>query len=169
MCNILKLLVISIFPVMIGCGGPETDKPGTFDNNNHNNSPSEGVQQQVPMEDKIFISINGLKISATLVENSTTKALLEKLSAGSVTYVADDYGNFEKVGDLPWTLPRNDENITTQPGDLILFMGKSISIYYDTNQWTLTRLGKIDNKTQRELKEFLNAGKGTVTITLSLK
>ena len=84
------------------------------------------------------------------------------------TYVAHDYGNFEKVGDIGHTLPQNNENITTGLGDIILYHGTSICIYYDTNTWNFTRLGKINGITQAELKTFLNANGNNVTITLSL-
>lgn len=70
---------------------------------------------------------------------------------------------------MPWSLPRNDENITTVPGDLILYLGKNFVIYCDTNQWDFTRIGRVDGKSQAELKTFLNAGKGNVKITLSLE
>ena len=76
-----------------------------------------------------------------------------------------DYGSFEKVGDLPQSLPRNDETITTVPGDIILYQGSKITIYYDENTWDFTKLGHIDNITQEELKAIL--GGGDVTVTLS--
>ncbi len=63
-----------------------------------------------------------------------------------------DYGNFEKVGPLGTDLPRNDEQITTEPGDLILYQGNSFVIYYDTNSWNFTRIGKINNATQAGIK-----------------
>lgn len=71
-----------------------------------------------------------------------------------------------KVGPFPKSLPRNDEQISTEAGDLILYQGNSFVIYYDTNSWNFTRLGKIDNVTQQELKEIL--GSGSVTAVLSL-
>ena len=80
---------------------------------------------------------------------------------------AHDYGNFEKVGDLGFSLPRNDTQITTTPGDLILYQGNQFTIYYDENSWNFTKLGHVDNMTQEELKKLL--GDGDVTITLSLK
>ena len=77
-----------------------------------------------------------------------------------------DYANFEKVGPLGFSLPRNDKSITTTPGDIILYQGNQITIYYDTNTWNFTKLGKIENLTQKELKEIL--GNGDVTVTFSL-
>lgn len=111
------------------------------------------------------IQIGDNVLTATLVQNSSTEALIEMLSEGSVTIEMSDYANMEKVGALPQSLPRNDEQINTDAGDLILYQGKSFVIYYDTNSWSLTRLGKIDNVTRQELKEIL--GSGSVTAVLS--
>lgn len=63
-----------------------------------------------------------------------------------------DYGSFEKVGNLPWKLPTNDEEITTEPGDLILYQGDKITVYYDENTWNFTKLGRL-NATSEEIKE----------------
>lgn len=78
-----------------------------------------------------------------------------------------DYAHMEKVGTLGVRLPRNDEWIQTDSGDLILYQGHYMVIYYDRNSYSLTRLGKIINVTQDELKNAL--GKGNVTVVLSLE
>jgi hypothetical protein len=72
----------------------------------------------------------------------------------------------EKVGPLGMDLPRNDEQITAEAGDIILYQGSALVIYYAPNSWNFTRLGKINNVTAEELREIL--GDGNVTITLSL-
>ena len=115
---------------------------------------------------KINIQIGDRKLTATLVNNSSTKALVELLSDGPVTIEMEDYANMEKVGTLPKSLPRNDKWMNTDAGDLILYQGKSFVIYYDKNSWELTKLGKIDGVSKQELKEIL--GNGDVTVTLSL-
>ncbi|MDD5929339.1 MAG: cyclophilin-like fold protein [Spirochaetales bacterium] len=106
------------------------------------------------------------ELTATLVDNSSAMAFYELLEKGSVTIKMTDYGNFEKVGPLGTKLPRNDTQITTQAGDIILYQGNQITIYYDTNSWNFTRLGKIDGVTQAELKKIL--GKGDVTAVFSV-
>ena len=90
---------------------------------------------------------------AHLEDNSSAKALTEKLSEGEISVDMSDYGNFEKVGDLPWELPTNDESITTEPGDIILYQGSKITIYYDENTWDFTRLARIEDVTKEELLE----------------
>lgn len=113
------------------------------------------------------IQAGEISFTASLADNSSAEALKELLSQGPLTIEMHDYGNFEKVGPIGTDLPRNDEQITTEPGDLILYQGNSFVIYYDTNSWNFTRLGKINNATQEELKEAL--GSGNVTVTLSLQ
>lgn len=123
--------------------------------------------QPAMSNNKMEITIGDNNLTATLADNSSAAALLELLKDGSVTVLMHDYGNFEKVGNLPTTLPRNDQNITTEAGDIILYQGNSIVIYYDHNTWNFTRLGKIDNITQNELKSIL--GSGNITATFSLQ
>lgn len=103
---------------------------------------------------------------ATLADNSSTEALKEILAEGPITIDMRDYVNMEKVGSLGTNLPRNDEQITIEPGDLILYQGNAFVIYYAPNSWNFTRIGKIDDVTQKELKEVL--GNGDVKVTLSL-
>ncbi len=114
---------------------------------------------------KITITVNNQKLSATLVDNSSTKALLEKLEDGPITIDMHDYGNFEKVGSLGFDLPRNDEELSTDAGDIILYQGNSFVIYYDKNNWNFTKLGHINNISKTELKTLLGSGNVTATIS----
>ena len=106
------------------------------------------------------------KLTATLADNSSALAFYELLKKGPLTVDMHDYGSFEKVGSLGTTLPRNDTQITTAAGDIILYQGNQITIYYDTNGWNFTRLGKVDGATQAELKKIL--GKGDVTAVFEI-
>ena len=105
-------------------------------------------------------------LAARLADNSSATAFYELLKQGPVTIKMHDYGNFEKVGPLGTILPRNDTQITTTAGDIILYQGNQITIYYDTNNWNFTRLGKVDGVTQAELKKIL--GKGDVTAVFEI-
>jgi len=104
-------------------------------------------------------------LAATLSDNRSADAFAGLLKKGSVTVKMHDYGSFEKVGPLGTTLPRTDTQITTQAGDIILYQGNQITIYYDTNSWNFTRLGKIRGVSQKELKAVL--GPGSVTAVFS--
>lgn len=120
------------------------------------------------MIQKLYISIGSVTKTATLAINSSTQALVAQLQKGDITYEASDYGNFEKVGTLGYTFPQNNTQISTEPGDLILYQGSALCIYYDTNSWDFTRIGKLDNMTQADIKTWVNAGGGSVIVTLSL-
>jgi|GEM_PF-118241 len=115
----------------------------------------------------LVIEAGETRFYANLEDNSSAKALIEKLNSGPLTVDMHDYGSFEKVGSLPWTLPRNDEQITTVPGDVILYQGDQITIYYDRNSWSFTRLAKIGNASKEELLAAL--GDGDISVTLYLE
>ena len=118
--------------------------------------------------DRLFYAhVNGKVLKILAAENSSADAFLDLLKSGDVPVEMHDYGSFEKVGPLGTTLPRNDEQITTEPGDVILYQGDQITIYYDVNNWSFTRLGKVQDLSQAELKEILGSGNVTVTFSLS--
>ena len=100
--------------------------------------------------------------------SSSIDGVVAQLQKGNITYEAHDYGNFEKVGPLGYTFPENNEQINTVPGDLILYQGSNLCIYYDTNSWDFTRIGKLDNMTQADIRTWVNAGGGNVSVTLSI-
>ena len=112
-----------------------------------------------------YIHVNDAVLAVKAENNSSAEALMQLLGTGDITITMHDYGSFEKVGPLGTTIPRNDEDITTTPGDIILYQGNQITIYYDENRWDFTKLGHIDIG-QDELKAVL--GSGDVTVTLSV-
>ena len=112
----------------------------------------------------MYITVGDQALTATFADNPSAEEFRALLAQGPVTVTMEDYGGFEKVGPLGATLTRSDERITTQPGDIILYQGDQITIYYDTNTWTFTRLARIDDPSG--LRELL--GDGTVQVTFSL-
>ncbi len=116
--------------------------------------------------DRIQIKVKDEILDVKLEDNSLVTAFVEKLKNGDITIQTHDYGNFEKIGSLGFSLPTNDTRITTEPGDLILYQGNQITLYYDTNTWNFTKLGKVQNLLQEELKNIL--GNGDVKLTFSL-
>ena len=124
-------------------------------------SPSEGE------ETMLYITVNGTTLTATLANNSSAEAFRELLANGPCTIQMSDYGNFEKVGPLGQSLPTNNQQITTEAGDIILYQGNQITIYYDRNSWNFTRLGKINGVTSQQLRDIL--GSGDVSVTFSLE
>ena len=116
----------------------------------------------------IYVYINDDVLTIKPAENSSAQAFIELLHAGDRTIEMHDYGSFEKVGEIGTSLPRNDEPITTEPGDVILYLGTEITIYYDVNHWNFTHLGKVQDKTQDELKAILHAGGENIRARFSL-
>ena len=115
----------------------------------------------------INITIDGKTLPIDLVDNEATRALATALQESPITYDADDYGGFEKVGGLGRSLPTSNSQITTEAGDVILYSGNQIVLFYGSNSWSYTRLGRIRYSTLDELKSFLKAGQGRISVTLS--
>ena len=120
------------------------------------------------MTQKLYITIDGKTLSVELVDNAATQTLVAALQEGDITYEAHDYGGFEKVGALGRSLPTNDTQTTTQAGDVILYSGNQIVLFYGSNSWSYTRLGRMEYSSQAELESFLKAGQGNVMVKLSL-
>ena len=117
---------------------------------------------------KMYITIDGQTQAVTLVDNQATKTLVEKLQQAPVTVTLNSSGGFEIWGALGFSLPTNNEQINAQPGDVILYNGSNICIFYGSNSWSYTRLGKIDGLSESELRTFLKAGESNISVTLSL-
>ena len=118
---------------------------------------------------KMYLHIGDTVWTATLEDNPSVTAFQELLSQGPVTVNMSDYGGFEKVGGLGTTLPQSNRQITTKPGDIILYQGNSVTIYYGENSWNFTLLGHVDGVTEAQLREVLKAGGEDILVTFSLE
>lgn len=124
------------------------------------------VSIMVSAQTKINLTVGDKSMSATLVDNAATRELVSLLSDGPIRIAMEDYGGFEKVGALPQSFTTSNSQITTEPGDIMLYQGNNMVIFYGANSWSYTRLGKIDGATESNLKQFL--GSGSISLTLSL-
>ncbi|MBR3712663.1 MAG: hypothetical protein IKM98_05625 [Bacteroidales bacterium] len=165
MKKILSLLTVLCL-AFSACGNNDDEDVTPVEPQNIIQNVEQQTNTEIPM-DKLLITINGKTLTADFADNSSAKALADVLAKSSITYQANDYGNFEKVGDLGQSFPKNDENITTEPGDIILYQGHNLCIYYAQNTWSFTRIAKIKGISKDELKEFL--GEGEITVTLSVE
>lgn len=120
------------------------------------------------MTTKMYITIDGRTEAVTLTNNSATQALVAKLQKASVTVTLNSSGGFEIWGALGFSLPISNEQINAQPGDIVLYNGSNICMFYGTNSWNYTLLGKIDGLSESELRTFLKAGESNISVTLSL-
>ena len=146
---------------------PDTPREENNEGKENNGNDNSG-ETDTTMPETIKITVSGKTLPVKIEDNEATKALVAALSEASITYEARDYGGFEKVGKLGFSLPASDTQITTGPGDVILYSGNQIVLFYGTNSWSYTRIGKMEYGTLDELKVFLKAGQGKITVTLSL-
>ena len=112
------------------------------------------------MEDSMRLLIGEKEVPVTWEENASVEALKKLCPA---TIQMSMYGGFEQVGSIGQSIVRNDKQTKTSYGDIVLYSGDQIVIFYGSNSWSYTRLGHID-LTQQEMKDLL--GGGDVTITL---
>ena len=167
-------LIAFLFPVLLSCEKgpvetvPETPQEEQTDNGGNNGNTGEDTQNNTTMPDHIKISVSGKTLQVKIEDNAATRALVAALREASISYEADDYGGFEKVGALGRSLPTSNTQITTQPGDVILYSGNQIVLFYGSNSWSYTRIGKMEYSSLDELKSFLKAGQGKINVTLSL-
>lgn len=151
--------------------GGDFEKESLWINNPNHNKRATLIKEWLAPNQTITsmtmnITAGGKTITATLADNSTSKALAEKLKSGSLTVEMKANG-FEHYGSLGFSLERHDEQITAVSGDIMLYNGNNICVFYGSNRWSYTRLGKVDGKTADELKSFF--GSDTILVTYSLK
>ena len=125
-------------------------------------------EQQTPTKpenDKMKMTINGTEVDVEWEDNEAVEALRTAVLSAPLTIQMSMYGGFEQVGSLGMSLPRSDVSITTEPGDVILYSGNQLVVFYGSNTWSYTRLGKITDKTQAELRELLSGGNVSIVIS----
>lgn len=120
-------------------------------------------------QEKLQITIGGATKTASLVDNTATQELVTRLQQSPVTLSLDTNGSFEIWGSLGFSLPTSsNQQMTAQPGDIILYDGSNICLFCGSNSWSYTRLGHIDGLTEEELRTFLHIGEAGISVTLSL-
>ena len=133
-------------------------------------SSDDELQAETPQSTSAMtmnITIGNVTHEVTLVNNAATQTLLAKLKEGPVTVKLDTNGNFEIWGSLGFSLPSSNEYINGQPGDVVLYSGSNICIFYGYNSYSYTRLGRINGLSADELKTFLWGGESDISVTLS--
>jgi len=125
----------------------------------------DGFPSGASEEDAMIMMINDTKVNVKWEDNDSVKELME-LAGSGITISMSMYGGFEQVGSIGKDITRNDEQTTTEPGDIVLYSGNQLVVFYGSNSWAYTRLGKID-LSETELNELL--GNGDVTIKLGME
>jgi hypothetical protein len=120
----------------------------------------EEAQQEKVLEMKIA----GTPVTVAWEDNEAVAALKEYCRDQILTIPLSMYGGFEQVGSIGTTLPQNDVQTTTQSGDIVLYSGNQIVVFYGSNSWAYTRLGHITDKSQDELTSLLSNGDVSITL-----
>ena len=139
----------------------------TFQENATDTGDETGQKPETVLEEtemKLNVEINGTIFTAALEDNAAVDAFVEMMSEAPVVIQMRDYSGFEKVGPLGKSLPASNSQTTTQAGDIVLYNGNQIVIFYGSNSWSYTRLGKIDDLTGWNAA----LGSGDVTVTFSI-
>ena len=134
------------------------------------NEPETQVQsveqtEQTVQASALQMTIGDTPVSVDWEDNESVEALKDLCSNQPLTIQMSMYGGFEQVGSIGADLPQNDEQTTTSSGDIVLYSGDQMVVFYGSNTWAYTRLGHIADKTQAELNELLS--NGNITVTLS--
>ena len=125
-----------------------------------NNEATESEETETMLQMKI----GNTSVTVNWEDNESVEALKELCQDGPLTIQMSMYGGFEQVGSIGQSLPRNDSQTTTQAGDIVLYSGNQIVVFYGSNSWAYTRLGRITDQSAQEMAELL--GNGDVTITI---
>ncbi len=159
------LTVLLLIALLAGCGSRKPEDAGP----QPDPIPGDNVpEKEGSMNDRnvMLITVGSETLEVTLEQNASADALKELLKDGPVTADASNYGGFEKVCQLPEALPSSDNRIVTGAGDVMLYDDDKIVIFYGSNTWSYTRLGRIEGKTAAELEKILSGRESEVTFSL---
>ena len=172
MLSVTFIIVCAFAALLSGCADsrrtedPESQSSGSDSAKVQEFQAAEqNVKEEETMDRKMIVEVGGKHFTATLEDNKAADTLVEMMQEDPVTVQMSDYGGFEKVGDLGTELPTSNRQTTTQAGDIVLYQGNQIVIFYGSNSWSYTRLGRIDDLTGWETA----LGDGDATVTFALE
>ena len=180
------IILILMGLMLCGCGGSdaadETETAGTAEEaaetedvateteeeaTETEEEATEDTEETEESGEMMRFYINDTELEVTWEDNDSVRALKEIASEGPITIGMSMYGGFEQVGPIGQDLPRNDRQTTTGAGDIVLYSGNQIVVFYGSNSWSYTRLGHIEGKTQEELTDMLGTADVTLTIDIA--
>lgn len=144
----------------------ETTVPPAESKPEETQSETSKETEEEPAVKTLTMKIGSTTVTVDWEDNESVAALRELVKDKPLTVQMSMYGGFEQVGSLGTSLPRNDSQTTTAAGDIVLYSGNQIVVFYGSNSWAYTRLGHVTDKTAAEMAELL--GNGNVTIEISL-
>lgn len=130
-------------------------------------SVSIGSAQQTEESDEneMVLTVNQSKIPVTWEENPTVSQLGEQVASGEITIQMSMYGDFEQVGSLGKEYVRNDRQMDTRSGDIVLYNGSNLVVFYGDHSWAYTKLGHIELPAD-EITELFSEQAVTIQLTM---
>ena len=135
---------------------------------NETESPEENVMSEgtAMYHSSMTMKIGDTKVNVDWEDNQAVEALRNMAEDGDVTIQMSMYGGFEQVGSIGQSLPRDDKQTTTSSGDVVLYSGNQMVVFYGSNSWSYTRLGHISDKNTEDMTDLLSNGDVTITISI---
>ncbi|SFQ38791.1 hypothetical protein SAMN02910358_01879 [Lachnospiraceae bacterium XBB1006] len=176
-----KRIIVTLVVFLLLLTGCKATSPGNFQEDDVSQTQS-GVEtntneskEQTKMkktdestlaDNQIRVTVGSSSFIVNLEDNETAKALREMITDEDLTISASNYGGFEKVCQLGKTLPREDKQITTEAGDVMLYSGNQIVFFYGANSWSYTRIGKVEASSIEELESVLSGSETEVILSI---
>ena len=161
MKRVLMITLAIMLVLLVSCSGTDETQQSP-----EPEQKTENAEESTEMR-SITMTINDKKVEVKWEDNDSVRALAELAAGSTLTIDTSLYGGFEQVGSIGVTIPSSDVNMTTDPGDIVLYAGSNMVLFYGSNSWSYTRLGHIENMSESELEELL--GSGSVKITLAVE
>ena len=163
----LIVAIVITFAGLTACGcQSDSRNNGTSNAVNENTTQAVSVTDSTETAKNMKMMINGTEVSVLWEQNESVDVLRQLAAEKPLTINMSMYGGFEQVGSIGQSLPKNDVQTTTEAGEIVLYSGNQLVIFYGSNSWEYTRLGKITDKSESQLKELLGNGDVTITITM---
>jgi hypothetical protein len=125
----------------------------------------ESAEDEAIGDSTMIMMIDGTKVNVEWEDNQAVERLRDMAEDGDITIQMSMYGGFEQVGSIGQSLPRDDKQTTTTSGDIVLYSGNQMVVFYGSNSWSYTRLGHISDKDEAEMADLLSQGDVTITIS----
>ncbi|MBE5898834.1 MAG: hypothetical protein E7279_04455 [Lachnospiraceae bacterium] len=163
--SLLVALVITAIAITACSCQSESTNNATSNVVNDNTTQEVSVSDNGQVSEDMKMSINGTMVNVAWEQNESVEALKQLTAEKPLTINMSMYGGFEQVGSIGQNLPKNDVQTTTSAGDIVLYSGNQIVVFYGSNSWAYTRLGKITDKSASQMRELLGNGDVTITFT----
>ena len=156
---ILIAFCMTIMFCMCACSG------NTKNSGDNQDAVTEISASETIGDSTMIMKIGDTKVNVEWEDNQAVEALRDMAKDGDITIQMSMYGGFEQVGSIGQSLPRDDKQTTTSSGDIVLYSGNQMVVFYGSNSWSYTRLGHISDKDEAEMAELLSNGDVTITIS----